>query len=114
MSLEHLRRCKFLERRLENTLLYLYTYYLVYFGKLVTTVADIGVRHGRKWRFERGGEWLIALSEYVGEPGNVGKVLWAKLPFTVVYEYSKLTGKFSLIWEVPIHIATAYVKLRPK
>ena len=37
-------------------------------------VADIGVGHGRKWRFERCGEWLTAFSEYVGEAGNVGKV----------------------------------------
>jgi hypothetical protein len=37
-------------------------------------VADIGAEHGRKWRFKWCGEWLIALSEYVGEAGNVGKV----------------------------------------
>lgn len=46
----------------------------VCFDKLVTIVADIGVGHGRKWRFERCGEWLTAFSEYVGEAGNVGKV----------------------------------------
>ena len=49
-------------------------YHLVCFDKLVTIVADIGVGHGRKWRFEQCGEWLTAFSEYVGEAGNVGKV----------------------------------------
>jgi len=79
-------------------------------------VANIGVGHGRKWRFERGGEWLLAFSEYVGEAGNVSKVWWTQANFflPLFYEYGKLAcNRCSLIWEVPIHVATSYVSSRP-